>query len=490
MSTIRPRYLAILAVCLSAAAWGQETDDPEDVGGLLDRTVPIADEETGLDAAGDATGTEESGPTTREAVLSEFERFREYLAERNYDEADLSAKRVVRMSIELYGPQSRETAKALNNLAIVQHSNKQYDAAVQNFESAIEILEIVEDRLNEQLVNPLKGLGAAQLGQGRPDLASRSFNRATHITHVNEGPHNIQQVEILESLAEANVRLGNVESARDVLDRIHILNVRHFENDALGLLPSLMRRASWQHRAGYYNDERATYRRAVRIIEESAGKNDPRLVDPLIRLGQSFYHAQPLADGYTRPVTASGELYLKRAVRIAERDDQFPWLELATAKLALADFYAVSEQHNRARRLYKEVWEALSTDEDRIEMREEIMGDPVPVWEEPLPGYTNAAGASQQATDVKAGNIIVNYTVSSRGRVRVIKTEADPIEFTDMQRAVHREIRRRVFRPQILDGVPVESDNQRFRHEFFYRQSELDDVREEQAAGVKEPKRT
>lgn len=482
MSTIRPRHLAVLSICLSAAAWGQETYDPEDVGELLDQTVPVADEETGDEAVDDATGIEQSEPASEEAVLNEFVRFREYLAEQNYDQADLSAKRIVQMSIEIYGPQSHETAKALNNLAIVQHNNKQYDAAVQNFESAIEILEVVEDRLNEQLVNPLKGLGAAQLGQGRPDLASRSFNRATHITHVNEGPHNIQQVEILESLAEANVRLGNIESARDVLDRIHILNVRHFDNDALGLLPSLMRRASWQHRAGYYNDERATYRRAVRIIEESAGKNDPRLVDPLIRLGQSFYHVEPLADGFTRPITASGELYLKRAVRIAEGDDRFPWLELATARLALADYYAVSEQYNRARRLYKEVWESLSTDEDRIEMREEIMSDPVPVWQEPLPGYTTAAGSSQQAKDMRAGNIIVNYTVSPRGRVRVIKTEADPIEFTDMQRVVHREIRRRVFRPQIEDGVPVESHNQKFRHEFLYRQSELDDLREEKAA--------
>src|SRR5210317_1462434 len=182
------------------------------------------------------------------------------------------------MSIEIFGPQSAETAKALNNLAIVQHNNKQFEAAIQNFTSAIEIIEVIEDRLNAGLVNPLKGLGAAQLSNGRPDLATNSFIRARHITHVNEGPHNIEQVEILESLAEANVQLGDIEAARDVLDRIHALNVRHFEDNSLGLLPSLIRRADWQHRAGYFNDERATYRRAVRIIEESAGKKDARLL--------------------------------------------------------------------------------------------------------------------------------------------------------------------------------------------------------------------
>ncbi len=45
----------------------------------------------------------------------------------------------------------------------MQHSTEQYDASQQNFESAIEIIEDNEDQLNDQLVNPLRGLGASQL---------------------------------------------------------------------------------------------------------------------------------------------------------------------------------------------------------------------------------------------------------------------------------------------------------------------------------------
>ncbi len=480
MTMLRTRNLVVLLLGVPLVGLGQETDEPEEWIDPFEQTVPVAD-----DVAADLTVEPEAkaAPPTEEDVLREFARFRQLLDEQNFDEADMSAKRVVQMSIEIYGPQSHETARALNNLAIVQHNNKQYDAAIQNFTSAIEILEAVEDRLNEQLVNPLKGLGAAQLEQGRPDLASRSFNRARHITHVNEGPHNIEQVEILESLAEAQVRLGDLKAARDVLDRIHILNVRHFENDIMGLLPSLMRRASWQHRAGYYNDERATYRRAVRIIEDSAGRDDPRLVDPLVRLGESFYYFEPLTDGLQRPLASSGELYLKRAVRIAETTPGFPWLEKATAQLALADYYVVSESHNRARRIYREVWDELSLDEDRIAMRNELMGEPIPVWEEPLPGATEAAErAGPRGSDVRTGAITVNFTVSARGRVRVLTTEADPIEFRDMQRMVHREVRRRAFRPKIVDGSPVESDNQVFRHEFYYREREIDDIRQDDEA--------
>ena len=449
----------------------------EDEAGILDQTVPVADEPSADDGSEADAGTAATVPT-EEDVLREFARFQQLLEEQNYDEADNTAKRIVQMSIQIYGPQSHETAKALNNLAIVQHNNKQYDAAIQNFMSAIEILEVIEDRLNEQLVNPLRGLGAAQLGNGRPDLASQTFDRATHITHVNDGPHNIAQIEILEAMAEANVRLGDVETARDILDRIHILNVRHFQNDAMGLLPSLMRRASWQHRAGYYNDERATYRRAVRIIEESAGKDDPRLVDPLLRLGKSFYYYEALTDDTRRSMLGSAELYLKRAARIAETADELPWLERVNAKLALADYYISSDSINRARATYKEAWDMLSADEERLDMRAELLGDPVPVWEEPIPIYTNAASAAgRNANDKRSGTVTVDYTVSARGRVSSIRSEANPPQFTDMLRMVHREIRRRVYRPPIIDGELVDSGELQFRHEFVYLQPELDELK-------------
>jgi tetratricopeptide (TPR) repeat protein len=463
---------------LSVTAHSQEQQTAEDEIGLLDQTVPVAEETVAT--------TPEVAPAeevTEQSMSQEFTRFRELLAEQNYDEADVSAKRIVEMAIKLYGPQSHETAKALNNLAIVQHNNRQYPAAIQNFTAAVEILEVVNDRLNEALVNPLRGLGAAQLGNGRPDLAMRTFTRATHITHVNEGPHNVQQVEILESIAEASVRLGDLESARSTLDRIHSLNVRHFKDDVLGLLPSLMRRADWQHRAGYYNDERVTYRRAIRIIETAAGKNDPRLVGPLIQLGDSFYYYDPLIDG-GRSTFATGEVYFKRAARIAEGAEDYPWLDRAKARLALADYYITTETHNRARKIYLQVWNDLSLDEDRMEMRREMLELPVPIREEALPLYTNGSGKGngEPASGFRTGSVQVDYTISTRGRVKDIRTEVNPIEFDDMLRMVHREIRRRVFRPTLEEGVPIHSDNQVFRHEFYYTEGELEALRRKKMA--------
>jgi tetratricopeptide (TPR) repeat protein len=471
--------IAVLAVSLAAAASGQEPTDPFAELGLIDDSSPATDEAPTQDAP-ELQSEDPERPLTEEDVLREHAKFVSLLEEQNYDAADIAAKRVIEMSIKVYGPMSHETAKALNNLGVVQNSNGQYEAAAQNFASAIELLEILEDRLNSQLINPLKGLGQAQLGSGRPDLARDTYARATHITHVNEGPHNVEQVEILESLAEAYVRLGDVESARDVLDRIHILNVRHFSDDAMGLLPSLMRRADWQHRAGYYNDERATYRRAIRIIEDSAGKEDPRLVDPLIKLGKSFYYFEPLPQTAPRYVgNATGESYLKRANRIAERAEDFPWLELATTKLALADFYVFAESYSRADNIYEEVWNELSTDADRLEMRSELLGQPRPIWTETLPPYTSAAaGVNRVDGEVQTGVVTIIYDVTQRGRARILDVKTEPAEFTDMGNVVEREIRRRVYRPLVIDGDAKESATQVFTHEFRYTRSELEAKRE------------
>ena len=472
--TYTSKTAAILYLLTVATTGHAQLVDSDDEPGPLDQVVPVAED---IAEGQSETDTEplDDDLTEEQRLFDEFARYRRLIDEGALDEADTSAKRIVEMAIRVYGPQSHETAKALNNLAIVQHKNRQYEAAIQNFESSIEIIEDIEDRLNNQLVNPLKGLGASQLGNGRPDLAVQSFNRATHITHVNEGPHNIEQVEILESLAESTLRVGDVKSARDILDRIHVLNVRHFENNELGLLPSLMRRADWQHRAGYYNDERATYRRAIRIVEAKLGKNDPQLILPLRKLGESFYfidlnQSSPQQQG----LVATGEIYFKRAVRIAEANPDLHWTEFVDTNLDLADYYIYVDSHNRARRIYKEMWGMLSGDDERLTARADLLERPIAITESSLPTHVSGAAGSKSNDELLQGTIRVDYTVSERGRVRNLRTEAIPPEFTDMQRMVHREIRRRVFRPLMTDGELAETQNQVFEHKFFYRKSDLD----------------
>jgi tetratricopeptide (TPR) repeat protein len=475
----------VVIVLAGGAAFAAEepvSDDAGDHGGLLDQTVPVAEDDAAADVAAGPGPPKRRKAELREELLDEFDNYKRLMSEGIYDEADTVAKRVVTLSIQLTGPRSSETAKALTNLGIVQHRSKQFDAAQQNFEAAIDIIEEREDRLNRRLINPLKGLGAAQLEGGRPDLAKQTFTRAIHITHVNEGPHNLEQIDILESLAETNVRLGSIEDAREMHDKIYMLHRRRYEDDQLALIPSLMRRAEWQHRAGYIVDEQATYRRAIRIIETSASKEDVRLIEPLTKLGESYFFTDLHGEQGLQHNPVSGEIYFKRALRIAESSAKSDWTTVTNSRLSLADFYVMQGNLPRASKLYRQVWESLSEDGQKLLFRDEVFGNPAPLNERPIPEFASESGPNPlggPSDEFLQGSVTISFSVTDRGRVVEIEpVEVIPGEFTDMQKLVHREIRGRLYRPRFEDAGPVKSTNQVFTHLFYYTQSDLEERRE------------
>jgi tetratricopeptide (TPR) repeat protein len=457
------------------------------------RSVPVAEKDLEADVRTEAAAEAAGDPDQR--LADEFEHFKQLIDDGAYDEADSVAKRIIELAIASKGPKSHETAKALTNLAIVQERTKQYAAAQQNFQAAIDIIEDIEDRLNSQLVNPLKGLAAVQLESGRPDLASDTYQRAIHVTHVNQGPHNLNQIDLLESLAEVDLRMGDVDAARDVQDQIYALNVRAYDVDTLELVPSLMRRGAWQQRAGLIYDERATYRRVVHIIEENRSKDDLALVEPLVLLGKSFFYydtsGQPTT--YQDATMSTGEIYFKRAAKIAAENPDSNWRIVIDTTLALGDYYMHDGNVQRARQVYASVWETLSKDDDpeKLGVRQESLETVHLLKAGLLPGYVGDSdpNANPPASDdpVRQGRIVVSFVVSTRGQATRLKlVESEPSEFTEMQALVEREVRRRLFRPRFEDAEAVDSKEQLFEHTFYYRQSDLDGARGSNSAPEKE----
>ncbi len=400
------------------------------------------------------------------------------ISDKQFDEADSLAKQIVELTIQIHGLDSHESAKALTNLAIAQHGIEDYESAILNYDAAIGIIERITDRLDSELINPLRGLGAAQLASGRPDLARDTFDRAVHVSHVNNGPHNLGQIETLQSLAETYLAVGEFDDAIDVQKRIYYLQARNIDARSIEIIPALKTRARWQHRVQLYEQERFTLRRIISVIEDNKGKNSLELIDPLTELGNSFLFIGYSDAPYTQPVSVtSGEIYLKRAVRIAERNPEAGWEVLTTTMLQLGDYYLLSDRPNRGHRVYREVWNLLSEDESRLAARasrlEQVVllhdidppkmygGDPsVPVTRE-LPGFD-------------MGKVVFQYSVSTRGRSTNIRMiDADPPELSDMHQTVGRQMRRLIHRPRLVDGAPVQTDNVTYSHSFQYRQADL-----------------
>lgn len=484
-----PRILLLMILASLCARAADVSLPPPD-----EQTVPVADETATDDAAPDAGGTEQAdgsepaaGATDEDRLAFYYRRYLQLISDRVYDEADSAAKRVVELTLSNRGPKSTDYSKALINLAIVQHYNKQYDAAQQNFLAAIEIIERNEDRLNVQLVNPLKGLGVSQLDAGKPELAGQTFGRAIHVTHVNNGPHNLQQIEILESLAEANLRRGLVNEARDIQERIFALNAHAYSTESMEFVPSLMRRADWQHRAGLIADEQVTLRRAIRIIEEQVGNDDPQLVEPLIRLGRTYFYPDTSTTSTgLRSTLDSGEIFFKRAVRIAAENPATDWQVVARASLALGDFYMFDNNWQRAHIVYQEAWNFLSDSDEGIQFRRDNLERPILLRERALRQHVSLPGedgAAPNDAPLLDGSMTLAFEISASGRTSNLRIiEAQPVNFPSMQHSVQREMRSRLYRPRFVDAEAADSDEQLLEHRFYYTQTDLDALQQSAAA--------
>ena len=410
-----------------------------------------------------------------------FTLFTDAIAERQFEEADTLAKQIVEQAIRTYGLDSSESAKALTNLAIAQHGIRDYESAILNYEAAIGVFERTEDMLSYNLINPLRGLGAAQLANGRPDLARDSFNRAVHISHVNEGPHNLEQVEALESLAETYLSVGEMSEAIEVQKRIYYLQARNVDNRSLEIIPALRTRASWQNRMRLYDQERFTWRRVISVIEQHKGKDSLDLIEPLINLGRTFMFVGISTAPYQPTASvSSGEVYLKRAVRVAEANPDADWRLLPKTMLELGDYYMRSARPNRGQRVYEEVWRILSEGDDpeRLAFRAELLEQPVPLQELRVPkmyGGDPTVPVRAEPAGFETGVVELEYRISMRGRPMNIKLlKADPEGLDSMYQAVARDLRRIQYRPRFADGEVVMSDAATLRHEFYYRPADLD----------------
>ncbi len=407
-----------------------------------------------------------------------FELYKESLGSQNYLEADTLAKQIMELSIRVYGISSTESAKALTNLAIVQHHNEEYEAAERNYLASIDIIEQTSDRLNSALINPLKGLGATQLAIGRPDKARTTLQRAVHVSHVNDGPHNPSQIEVLESIAEIYMAVGEHKDAVDVQERMFVIQSRNIDPTSLDIIPALKKQAAWQHRLQLYDRERVSWRKIINVIERHHGKTDLRLIPPLTSLGRSYLYITPVEyDMQPEVSVASGETYLRRANRISTENSEATWEIREQTMLALGDYYLLSGRPNRGSRVYSELWAFLSDDEERHGNRRDHLERLNLLQNIYPPRYYRSEQVDERFPndeDYETGVVSYGFIVNTSGRASNIQhIETRPPEFEDMQERVRRNLRHLIYRPRVTDGKVVSTPDIVYTHEFFYRPEDI-----------------
>ena len=96
------------------------------------------------------------------------------------------------------------------------------------------------------------------------------------------GFYNLEQLPILDGLSESYLALDKLEQANARQRYQVMVRQRRSGPDSRETVPALYKLARWYNRTGQYEQARAAYQSARRVLRQNGGDNDPAVVDTLI----------------------------------------------------------------------------------------------------------------------------------------------------------------------------------------------------------------
>lgn len=437
---------------------------------------------TGIGLCGNMANAEEvsaapllpSTETVREQRTAAYERMLRLLEEDRPADAVPAAFEVVELTRELDSDDTGTLVTPLTNLATAQLRAGDLLAAEGNYSAAVSLLEKHAGIVAPGLITPLTGLAQTYMRAGQLVQATESYERALHVNHVNEGFYNLEQLPLRDGLTESYIGQKELEKAN-----FHQESQLQIMEHRLGrgnpeLLPALSKLGGWYERTGQMQAARLVHQDTVRLITASKGENDPALVEPLIRIAGSYLvqALQPLeTDPMQGPETLlpmSGVM-LRKALKIVDEQAQPDPLQQARVFVELGDLYLIWGKRNSAADAYADAWRTLSDNEGHASQRDEYFARPVRLfWTAAPQVYPASARKLPPGSKLEPGYVLVKFAVDETGRVSSAEVlESDPAGLIDKR--VLNAVRRSLYRPRHLDGLPVLTEDISLRHEFGYR---------------------
>lgn len=376
---------------------------------------------------------------------------------------------------------------------------------IRQYSSAVERIENGGGTWDSGLVEELSSLANLQQLQGYHPEAIATLDRAIHVNRINSGLHTIEQIPAVEKLIDSYLALGNWEQADLYNNYLFYVQQKAFGSNDPRIIPVLDRLANWNLQAfniGYgesrglrLSSAQILFNAAVRMVGAHFGKDDERIVTYLNNLAGSAYlvHTNPgLMAEIERPEYRLTQDILRQQLNertpIAPRGYQvgeqalldivehFAAQEGSTYRLAealanLGDWYLIFERRRLAGERYLQAWTLLVGRDDGEEAIQRLFGQVVPVPTFSTNSdlmFANSASASQEEP-LQYGYADFSFDVTVSGGTRNVRllSEETP-ENENLLSRLRREVRLTSFRPLIVDGQPVRSNDNQFRWRYWY----------------------
>jgi tetratricopeptide (TPR) repeat protein len=404
-----------------------------------------------------APGADVPTDTSAERVITRFEaeiELRRLIAEGQYAEAAEIGVQWVPLTEAEFGPQSLEAAEAYATLAAVQSNLGDYTTAENNYLHALSIYREVAGSFTEAIIEPLLGLGDNYQSSRQYTNAISAYNEARTVSRRVYGLQNEGQIVILDRLTKTYGDLDQpIEAHEQQLEALELVTRNHGPNSPESL-EAIYRYALWLRSANRYTEEREQYFRAERLIIESYGDESVMLVRPLRERAISF-REQGAA-------TAQGIGGLRDALALLEAEVNPDPLMLAEVLRDIGDWDVAFNRIGTQGAEYLRSWALLGGVPNGEELRKTWYGGIETVFSAPLSPRSLSSDPS-----APRGHVLVRFDIDAFGRSQNVTVLAsDPPGLKD--EAVARHIRESRFRPNIVDGKLVTTQNRALDVVFRY----------------------
>jgi tetratricopeptide (TPR) repeat protein len=316
-----------------------------------------------------------------------------------------------------------------------------------------------------ELQTPLFELGKLYVQEDQCQNAIPILQRAILLSQRLDGVMTPKQLPLYEPMLECFVARDMIIDLERALDQTILVGESSYGKDDIRMQSPLAHAARWYEEAGLYDNARQQYLRSIRIAEKIGGKKDPRTVNPMRGMAQTYrleaQYAESLRSG---ALNAAGERSLERAANIVRMNpDTDPNLRIETL-MELADWYQMAGAIRDAARIYKEVWAIASAsagDTSAGNTARTLFDEPEPILYRARIG-TALRRPPPDREKLQHYWVDFEFTVTRFGEVKDVITK-DSTAPKDLQISLAENLKSTHYRPRFVNGEPIETKGNHIR---------------------------
>ncbi len=343
-------------------------------------------------------------------------------------------------------------------LAYIFAQLNRYDDAEDEYFEAIELMEDELGSFSPELILPMHLLARSYMQARMFPQAVTVLEEAQHISQRNEGLFNVDQSTLIDDLTTAHLGMGDTVTAQNLqIERLQNAQ-RRFGADDPRVIPFHRELADYYTRSRMKVSAREEYEAILAIEEAGVDPLDPSLLGTLRSIAEFDI------------VLGERKVNKERIEEILAQNDTIDPVERALSLALLGDWALVGKERREADEYYGQAWNLLATSGE-IDPNE-FFADPVII--SLIPPLTDVDRGLRRLP-YAWGTIALEFDVSEDGRVKEITgIGAEPAGLVEKSYA--DRIEQAVFRPQLVEGKPVDATGVRFTHYFrFYVRENKDE---------------